>query len=204
MPRYTVIRAEDQTFESPSWSGDSFGRTLVERRYLPTFNTLRRTSGATRQAPRATPPRASTGRSVLRRRGNSDDVSWRTCRAFYPLTPKPRCRGAREPPSSSVTRPTLTWCSSPTALRVSLRTTRLRFCPTRRHRSGCRDRRCPGASRLRAGRSEEDRPTSSAFAVLPRKSSRKDFMIELEHRDPPDRRLCRLACDRVRQLAFIS
>jgi mannose-6-phosphate isomerase-like protein (cupin superfamily) len=30
MPRYTVIRAEDQTFESPSWSGDSFGRTLVE------------------------------------------------------------------------------------------------------------------------------------------------------------------------------
>ena len=30
MPRYTVIRAEDQTFESPSWSGDSFGRTLIE------------------------------------------------------------------------------------------------------------------------------------------------------------------------------
>ena len=31
---YTVIRAEDQTFESPSWSGDNFGRTLVELRLL--------------------------------------------------------------------------------------------------------------------------------------------------------------------------
>jgi quercetin dioxygenase-like cupin family protein len=29
---YTVIRAEDQTFESPSWSGESSGRTLIELR----------------------------------------------------------------------------------------------------------------------------------------------------------------------------
>ena len=29
-------------------------------------------------------------------------------------------------------------------------------------------------------------------------------MIELEHRDPPDRRLCRLACDRAGNWQFIT
>jgi mannose-6-phosphate isomerase-like protein (cupin superfamily) len=34
---YTVIRAEDQTFEPPSWSGDSLGRTLIELPLLANF-----------------------------------------------------------------------------------------------------------------------------------------------------------------------
>jgi hypothetical protein len=34
---YTVIRAEDQTFEPPSWSGDTLGRTLIELPLLANF-----------------------------------------------------------------------------------------------------------------------------------------------------------------------
>ena len=98
---YTVIRAEDQTFESPSWSGDNFGRTLVELRLLANLqhsqaNLWRYPPGA--QGRRHREPVQEEVFCVVE--GTLTMFLGEPVERFAPLAPKSGCRGARNRPSA--------------------------------------------------------------------------------------------------------